>query len=251
MNEDCKMCFFEARWLDIQNFFSDWIYPAYKLSNALFGRYDIVKMSELKRSEYSDDMNRMLHANMELIRHFIEEENPEEHGCWYRDEQGNDVGPKYGEKYKHEVMFHGYEGKPILDLVKKIYNWWTVERHKKQEECDYLFDFWSKHIFGKIGSRPLDGNERKDAMSLGLSAEGCDAISVMTIDTSQCPKCLDDFEGKEVDWSILDKYLDGDRNNLFKENFVHEKMLELEYDIFMDEQEYLHLCIEVRPHLWT
>lgn len=250
MDDDYKIGFFEAAKFDIRNFFSDWIYPAHKLRNALFNRYDIVKMGELKRCEYCDDVARMLHANMELVRHFIEDEKPEETVYWYLDEKGNDVGHKYGENSKHEVLFPAYKGQYILDIVKEIYDWWTVERHEKQKEYDYLLDFWIKY-FVKLKGRPLTEEERVTHMNKVLSVEELNEISVMTIDTSQCPKCLGDFEGEEVKWSIVDKHLEGDRNNLFEENFLLKTLSGLENEIFMDEQKYLHLCIEVRPYLWT
>lgn len=251
MDDDYKMGFFEAMKFDIQNFFSDWIYPAHKLRNSLFKRYDIVKMGELKRGEYCDDVARMLHANMELVRHFLEEEKPEENVCWYLDERGNDIGHKYGENPKYEVLFPEYKEKYIFDIIKEIYDWWTVERHEKKKEYDYLLEFLCKYVFGEMRGRPLTEGERVANMNRGLSAEECDEMSIMTVDHSKCPKCLGDFEGREVEWSIVDKYLDGDRNNVFRENFLHEKLSELEDEIFMDEQKYLHLCIEVRPYLWT
>ena len=72
----------ETVWWRIKDLFSNWVCPAYSLRNFLFNRYDLVRLHGIRRHEYSDVMERMLQANMELIVFFIEKEKPEEHVVW-------------------------------------------------------------------------------------------------------------------------------------------------------------------------
>ena len=58
-----------------KDFIENWVYPAWHLRNALYYRYDLVRMKRISRKIYCDVEERMLHANMELIVHFIEKEN--------------------------------------------------------------------------------------------------------------------------------------------------------------------------------
>ncbi len=182
----------------------------------------------------------MLQANMELITFFIEKEKPEEHVVWYKDDEGNDCGHKYGEGLnmdgsKMTVLFPEYEGKYVMDIIKEIYHWWKEDYVRLCNDQSYLLSFWCDYVAGTMKSIPA-------------KKEGYREI---VFDKTDCPTTLDFFNGKEVKWEILDQYLDGDRNNIFVENFVSNKLHWLESEIERQKQKYLHLCIEVREYLWT
>lgn len=228
---------FEIVWWRVQNFFQDWICPAYKIRHLLFNRQDIVRLPGISATEWCDAVERMFLANMQLIAEFVEKEKPEKYVCWYKDENGNDVGHKYGEceQCGYPIIFPEYKDKYIMDIIKEIYHWWKVDYPREMSEQDYLLDFWSKYVCGKMKSIPTENEE----------------YSQIVFDKSECPKTIDYFNGKEVKWEIIDKYLDGDRNNIFVEGFVHNKMHKLENNIEKQKQLYLHLCIEVRQYLWT
>ena len=69
------------------------------------------------------------------------------------------------------------------------------------------------------------------------------------MDKSGTAKTLQEVEARPgVRWDILDRYFR--REDLLKENFVRDKLTEMENKIALDEQKYLHLCIETRPYLW-
>jgi hypothetical protein len=231
---------YEIVWWRIQDFFSSWVYPAYNLRNFLLNRYDLVRLKGIKRHEYSDVMERMFHANMELISFFFEKENPEEHVVWYKDDEGNDFGHKYGE-WKNgayggiPVVYPEYEGKYAMDVIKEIHHWWKVDYPALCNEYSYLLSFWCDYLAGTMKSIPTGDKEYRQ----------------IVFDKENCPKTLEFFNGRNVKWEILDKYLDGDRNNIFVENFVSDKMHWLEMEIERQKQKYLHLCIDVRPYLWT
>lgn len=57
-------------------FTHDWIYPAYCLCNLLFNRYDLVKTKVCKPYQYSDSVERMLFACMQLVVDFVDNEDP-------------------------------------------------------------------------------------------------------------------------------------------------------------------------------
>lgn len=235
-----KTHWYNVAWWRIQDFFRNWICPAYDLRNFLFRRYDLVKLPGIKRHEYSDVVERMLHANMELIVFFMEKEKPEEHILWYKDDEGNDWGHKYGEMKnmdgsKVPVLFPEYDGKYIMDIIKEIYKWWKEGYPSISKDYEYLLSFWSDYVCGTMKSVPTDNDEYRQ----------------IVFDKSGCPKTLDFFNDKDIKWEILDKYLDGDRSNIFRENFVSDKMHWLESEIERQKQKNLHLCIEVRPYLWT
>ena len=230
-----KVCWWEPIWWKVENFFRNWIYPACNLKNFLFRRYDLVRLRGIKRSQYSDVAERMFEANMELLAFFVEREKPEEHICWYQNENGNDVGHRYGECELFPPLYPEYRGRFVMDIIKEVYHWWKEDYPRLCEEQAYLLSFWHEYVAGQMKSKPAE-------------QEGYNEIF---FDTSECPKTLDCFDGKNIRWEILDKYLDGDRNNIFVKGFVNKKMRLLETDIELQKQKNLHLCIEVRQYLWT
>lgn len=228
----------EPAWWRICRFFGNWVYPAYSLRNALFHRHDIVKMPLLKRTEYYDVKDRMLHANMELVRQFIELEKPEEHILWYEDEEGNDAGHRYGECKAHgwECLYPEYDGMYIMDIIKEIHKWWKEDLPRLEKDRDCILDFCCRYCWGRMKSKPVDGD-------IGASE--------IVFDREGCPTSLEDLEGEEIDWSVIDRYSDGNRMNVLDEGFMRNKLRWLEDEIERQKNKYLHLCIEVRPYLWT
>ena len=221
-------------WYWILNFIDDWIYPAHGLRNVLFYRYDLIKIPQLKPYEYSDMEYRMLCANMQMIVDFIEKESPEKYIYWYKDEKGQEVGHKYGENKNYPIIYPELKDKWIMDIIKEIYKWWTVCYPKLLSESDYLLDFWCKYISGEMKSKEPDKN----------------GYSEIYWDKSKCIKSLDDLKDKDIRWDILDKYVTR-REDILEEDYLHNKRNELEIKIHNENQKYLHLCIEVRPYLWT
>lgn len=217
-------------------FCKNWIYPAYYLRNCLWNRYDLIRLKKIKPHEYSDCLYRMLLANMALIVEFMEKEKPEEHVCWYKDSDGNDVGHRYGENSKLRLYLPEYKNRYIMDIIKEIYHWWTVEHPAYCADRDYILGFWSDVIHGKL--------------DLETDGDDDDKLYPIVPDESGTAKTLDEIEARPgIRWDVIDRYFR--REDLLQENFVHNKLMEMENKIALDEQKYLHLSIEVRLYLWT
>jgi hypothetical protein len=77
----------------------------------------------------------------------------------------------------------------------------------------------------------------------------CDLYEI-DFDKSNCPKNMDDLWKLKLDWSLLDSCVPN-RKKLLNEKFILKKIKQMEKEHFNDCQKYLHLCIEVRPYLWT
>ena len=221
-------------WYSFCRFFRNWIYPAYDLNNFLFHRYDLIKIKSIKPYEYAEPDTLMFEANMILIKRFIEEYNPEKHICWYVDDFGEDVGRKYGEYENEIVVFPEYEGKYIMDIIKEIYEWYTVKYVELQDDLEYLTDF--------IHKNKIDGE-----MKL-VEIDDKVGFFKMEMDESNSPKSIEEL--KFVDWSLIDKYFEK-REDVLDYNNVVRKQIEIETKIEIEKQKYLHLCIAVRPYLWT
>lgn len=224
---------FKIGWYKFCNFMEDWVYPAYNWRNLLFHRYDRVKVPQIKAWEYADKEYLMFYANMQIVVDFIEKENPEKHICWYKDEDGTDCGHKYGENPNYVVLFPEYKDKWIMDIIKEIYHWWKEEYPMLLDDAEYLLGFWCKYFNGDWVKSKEDENGN---VYYTHSKNG-----VVTT--------MEELEGEDINWDIIDKYLD--RTKLFEEGYVFRQSCKLENDIFNLKQKYLHLCIEVRPYLWT
>lgn len=223
------------KWYSIENFFINWIYPAYNLQNLIFHRHDRIKIPQVKPWEYTDILYFMLCANMEMIVKFIEKEKPEKHILWYKDEEGKDVGHKYGE-YDMPIIYPYLKDKWIMDIIKEIYNWWKTDYPILLLERDHLLHFWCDYILGDVVFEPKEDN---------------DELSEIIFDKSNLITDIDKLKQQEdLDWTIISKYIK-DENKIFDEQYVHDIIKKLEQQIFNQEQYYLHLCIEVRPYLWT
>ncbi len=220
---------YETVWWTVKDFFSDWVYPAYKLKDLLFNRYDLVRLPGIGMTEYCDVVERMFLANMELIKFFVEKEHPAERIEWY-----GEHGHRYGEAEGIDVVYPEMKGKYIWDIVTEIYNWWRFDYPRLESERSYLLSFCCDYCWGELKSRKKD-----------------DEYSELVFDRSNCPKTLDDLEGNGIDWDVIDRYCDGDRKNVLVERFMSGKLDELERRIENEKQKYLHLCVEVRPYLWT
>lgn len=219
-------------------FCKNWIYPAYYLRNLLWNRYDLVRLKGIMSHEYSDCLYRMLLANMALIVEFMEKEKPEDHVCWYKDEKGKDLGHHYGESPLTRLYLPEYKDRYIMDIIKEIYQWWTVDYPAYCADRDYILGFWSDVIYGKYNLE-TDDDDGDD-----------DKLYPLVLDKSGTAKTLEEVEARPgIRWDILDRYFR--REDLLKGNFVRDKLTEMENKIALDEQKYLHLCIETRPYLWT
>lgn len=210
----------------------DWIYPGYYLRNLLFNRYDRIKIPNVKPYEYVENDYLMLCANMKIIVDFIEIEEPEKYICWYKDENGNDYGHKYGEN--GNVLFPEYKKQYIMDMIKEIYNYWKVIYPLQNEKISYLKDFHSKYLMGEMTETKITD---------------CNLYEI-DFDKSNCPKNMDDLWELKLNWSLLDSCV-SNRKKLLNEKFILKKIKQMEKEQFNDCQKYLHLCIEVRPYLWT
>ena len=181
------MCEF-LEWVEfrVADFIKHWIWPAYHLKNLLFNRFDLVRLPGIKKYEYSDTVERLFLANMELVKNFIEKEHPEKHVCWYGEDDIS--GPRwYAGEHSMFAQAAVYEGKFIMDIIKEVYNWYTVEYPTITDFSRYLLDQWS--------------------------------------------------EQREGFPNVAETYME-----------EHNK---LEKRIFEEKQKYLHLCVELRPYLWT
>ena len=218
-------------WWKIQNFIDDWIYPGYSMHNFLFHNYNKVKLPMFKNYEYIDVSERMKFAIFELIKDFIENEKPEEHICWYRDKNGEDLGHRYGEG-ERKIMFDSQRGKYVMDLIKDIYNFYTKVLPQSEKEKNYLLEVWSKYIFN---------GHYKNVPDLEDVVEWVDDPTNYT---------LEDLEKENLDWNIILKYIEK-KENFFKDNLLRSKYHELEKEINSQTQYYLHLAIDIREYLWT
>ena len=258
---------FKICWWKVSRAFADWVYPADSLKNALFNRYDLVKMHDIPRTQYSDVLERVFLANMELLVDFMEKENPEKHVVWYKDEYGNE-GHKYGE-YEHAnnipIIFPEYEGRYVMDILKEIHHWWKTDYPNLMDERQILLSFWCKYVSGVLKSKPWDGEvdeDMKEKIQLSFWQKTLKFLKIkeydeeevfreIVFDTSECPTSLDDFKDEQVNWEVIDKYLDGDRNNIFVEGFIKDKLDGLKMRIEQEKQRNLHLFVELRNYLWT
>ena len=222
-------------WYSLCDIFKNWIYPAYDLRNLLFHRHDRIKIPQVKAWEYTDILYFMLCANMEMIVKFIEKEQPEKYICWYKDNEGKDVGHKYGEMKDYPYLYSEYNNKYIMDIIKEIYRWWKVDYPTLLNDRDYLLSFWCDYMLGDVVFKKSEND-----------------LSSIEYDKTNLPKTLDEFEKiKDIKWNIIDKYVKN-RTELLDEKHFHLDIIgNLKNHIFRQEQKYLHLCIEVRPYLWT
>lgn len=218
----------------IAAFVKNWIFPAYHLRNLLIHRYDLVRLPGLKPQEYCDCLERMFRANMALITEFMEKEKPEEHVLWYDDGKGFS-GPRYGIPKNTRLYLPEYEGHYVMDIIKEIYNWFRNEYPALLADNDALLDFWCRVHVGEF---------KDDGVPDENNLIPCE------FDKSGCPTTLSGIKAlPNVNWRAIEKYLNEDE--YLDESIVRSRHTDLESRIFHEKQKYLHLCIEVRPFLWT
>jgi hypothetical protein len=212
--------FFSIASYRIGEWIENWIYPAYNLKNLLFYRFDLVKCNKIKPWEYSDVVQRMEYANFEMVKYFVEVERPEEVVVWYKDDSGADVGHKYGESKDEKIVYPKLRGTYIMDLIKEIYQFYTVDLPELNNDYTHILNLWSKYCFtwDKADKRPYEIN---------------------------CPEFL-----SECDWNICQKYFKT-KEEIQDGDTALDVCTKIEKEIFNKTQYYLHLCIEVRPYLWT
>ena len=210
------------------------MYPAYYLRNLLIHRYDLVRLPGLKPQEYSDCLERMFRANMALITEFVEKEKPEEHVVWYDDGKGFS-GPRYGIPPNTRLYLPEYEGRYIMDIIKEIYNWYHKDFPSLLADNNALLDFWCRLYVGELTDDGIPDEH---------------GLITCKFDRSSCPKTLEEIKAlPDVNWKIIEKYLHEDE--YLDKDTVRTRHMDLESRIFHEKQKYLHLCIEVRPYLWT
>lgn len=226
---NCIKEFFEIIQYHVTDFAKNWIWPAYSLRNCLFKRYDLVKMPDISRFEYSDDSFRMRCAIKEIIAHFVEKENPEEHVEWRGE---------YGHVYHASddlSILKEYDGKYVIDMIYEMHRYFKEECPKLMAESSYLLNVWSKH-FTSINFSEMTGNEE---------------FSVMNFDDSKAPKTMEELEKLDLDWKILDKWMDGDRSNILKKGFLSSQITKSEEEINNLDRKYLLMAVELRLYMWT
>ena len=227
--------FFETVMFRCEDFFKNWIYPAYHLRNLLFRRYDLVRLPGLKPQEYCDCLERMFRANMALVVYFMEKENPEAHVLWYEEDGTDRCGPKYGVPENSRLYLPEYKERFIMDIIKEIYHWYTAEYPAMLADSKELLNLWSMVHCGQMtDDTPPDEN----------------GFIKCHFDKSKCPATLKEIKAMPgINWNVIGKYLNDE--DLLNEAIVRSRHTDLENRIFLESQKYLHLCIEVRPFLWT
>ena len=172
---------------------------------------------------------------MALVVYFMEKENPEAHVLWYEEDGTDRCGPKYGVPENSRLYLPEYKGRFIMDIIKEIYHWYTVEYPAMLADSKELLNFWSVAHCGQMtDDTPPDEN----------------GLIKCHFDKSHCPGNLNEIKSiSGIDWNRIRKYLKEDE--FLNEAVVRTRHTDLENRIFLESQKYLHLCIEVRPYLWT
>ena len=219
---------FEDVWFYISEPWKDWVWPAFKIRR-LLDRHDIIKLPMLSATGYYEVDTRAFMANMELLKYFIEKENPLDIVDW------SDV--TVGDDDKTVTDAFGLTGRNVMEVAQEIYEWYTVKRKQDEKECDYLLDVWYDYFSGTTTFVPTEKT---------LDGE---PLYEYVVDYSGLPKELKEL--KDVDWGILDKYTDGDRKNILQKDFLRKKHSELEAKIRRDGE--LNCCrfILISKYLWV
>lgn len=122
-----------------------------------------------------------------------------------------------------------------MNLIREMYHWYTEVYPSLQLDSRILLDFWC---------RVHCGNLRDDGEPDEQGLVPCE------FDKSECPRTLPEIKAlPDVDWAVIGRYLT--ENEYLDEQKVRSKHTELEKRIFNESQMFLHMCIEVRPYLWT
>lgn len=217
-------------WWTLCRWFEEWIYPGYYLKNLLFKRYDLIRITSMRPYEYAEPDYLMFEANMELIVRFIEKYEPEKHIEWY-----GEHSHKYGENVDYVMMFPEYKDKFIMDIIKEIYHFYKETLYQTNDDLDYLYYVYHQYIVGEMKFIELENK-----------------MFELDFDKTNTIKKLNEFDEKEIyiDWKVIDKYFKKRKDILNDEKFLN-KINEIASNLEKDKQKYLHLCIEVRPYLWT
>lgn len=200
------------------------------LKNLFYYRYDRIKVPEIKPWEYCDKTGFLLYADMKILVDFVQKQKPQERLLWYEDENGIESGHKLGQDQKLKIFVQEYRGKFVMDVIKQIYNFWKIGYEQQKKQIKYLKEVFCTYIVGKMS----------------VSEQTYQVL----FDTTNLPVTVEEIKDL-VDWQILDKYLQGDRQNFFKERFLSNKIIKQEIFLQNECQKYLHLLIDVRPYLWT
>jgi len=235
MNKNDIIEFFDCMWYKIKNWMKNWIYPAYNLKNLFFNRYDLVKLPLIKPYEYSDVSLRMEYAVFELIKFFIEKENPEERVEWY-----GEYGHIYGgtEKYPEPITYPELKGKYVMDLIKEIYEFYTITRVELQRDYNYLLMIQANYLWGfKI----VELENQEDVPEDKKLYEMTNYKKNYTLESPEI---------QQLNWDILLKYFKN-KNDIFKEHAVYEQADKIEVQLISKTRYYLHLALDIHEYLWT
>lgn len=220
-----------------RSFVEAWIFPAYSVRNYFFHRYDIIRMPQLKRTRYYEVDTRMYHAVMELICFFYEKSGWE-NVVWYdeTDENGNITyeAARYGAN-ADKCLFPEYKGKFIMDIVKEIYNWHTMEMKQLRKDSEYVL---------RPEIRACRNNMARDIKHIRRQCRQDPSLSEDRLIGEY-------FNQYDLDWDILDRHLAGDRCNIIDRQFVEAIPNKIRKKMEDNMQKYLHLAIEIRGYLWT
>lgn len=213
----------------IVRFIDKWIYPGYFLKNMILKRHDLIKLPQIKAWEYFDCADKMKFGVFEVIKNFIENEDPEKYICWYKDSDGNDVGRKYGDWKDMPVMFPELKGEYVMDLIKEIYNFYIYDLPQLEADRNYLLDVHSSFV-EELKLVEENGMHKLKGRRLNFT--------------------LESPEIQRLDWDTILKYIDK-KENLFENRVIFDAVRQLEIVTAKETQYYLHLAIEIRDYLWT
>lgn len=236
--KDIKIKLKEKICWPIENFFEDWIYPGHYLKNYLFKRYDLIKIPNMKPWEYADISYKMKFAIFELIKNFIEKENPEKYICWYKDEEGNELGHKYGENPNFPIMFPEKRNEWIMDIIKEVYNFYTKEMPELEKDISYIVEVNHKYV------THFDFKKCENQEGVKEGEEFYEMINVAD------KRSIDDPEIQNLNWDILMKYFDN-KEDVLDEKTIVKGLHKAEWYLENKITYYMHLAVEVSPYLWT
>lgn len=233
-----KLTLWEHISFPVKNFIEDWIYPGWYLKNYLFNRHDLIKIPKMKPWEYADASWKMKFAIFELIKDFIEKEEPEKHLYWYKAEDGNEVGYKYGENSNYPIIFPERRNEWIMDIIKEIYNFYTKEMIEIENEISYLVEINHKYVtkfdFEEVENQDDVPKEERRYRMVNVAEK----------------KSINDPEIQNLNWDIIMKYFDN-KEDILDEKLIVEGIHKAEWNLENKIKYYMHLAVDMSPYLWT
>ena len=224
---------FETIFWKFVNFFEDWIWPAYHIRR-LFNRKDIIKLKKVKPWEWCDEREQLLLACQAIVESFFDQE-PDKIVCYYKDEKGEDVGPRVKSKSFPEI-----DGKYFFDVLKDVRDILLYEIPEIDEDIEALL------------STSLFLSPRLDLLS--------DSLEVKE-DYSKTPKTWKEAEElilekcKEDEVRRIRKYIDFEELKKSSEVPIYRKVFNILNTLEEKKSDRiktaLHWLVEIREGLWT